>query len=401
MTNKSTSRPPSTGRRRTGRSRSTDVVTEAIRDRILNGVYGSGEWLPAERDLTWDFGVHRRVIRAAISLLEEEGYLLRRTNCRPVVQLPAQAGASTNHVDVPPHPPEKTVALLMWKGGGVFEHHGTAQTRIMEGMHRVFERHSPSDPLVTQFYDLGGITSMADNAAREAENLRITLRHRFAGVVFYPYAYQHNQALIRSVSSRMPFVVIDRLIQRVDTDYVGVQNRQALYDATRHLIDLGHERIAFVTNAEPINTVADRLEGYLVAMVDAFGAARQEFIFVAPTLDAESWPLLDMAFRLPLNQRPSAAVCVNDHLAVHLLERLDGLGVRVPRDISVVGFDNLIHKLPNGIGLTTMAQPYEEIGEKAAEIILQRQGRPAKEYLQIELPCDLVLRNSTQPPRSA
>src|SRR5438270_131865 len=84
-------------------------------------------------------------------------------------------------------------------------------------------------------------------APGEAARLQYAIDHEFGGMIFYAYAYRQNRELIREVAKRMPLVLIDRMLTGIDVDFVGIDNRQAMFEATRHVIELGHTRLAYVT----------------------------------------------------------------------------------------------------------------------------------------------------------
>src|SRR5262249_10927234 len=153
----------------------------------------------------------------------------------------------------------------MWPGGGVVEREAGSQQRIFWGMNQALAdvgRHAV-------FLGLTRIGGEEETAASEADRLRYALDRGFGGIVFYPYAYRSNHALIQEVSRRMPFVMIDRRLSGVDTDFVGLHNRQATYDMIRHMIAQGHRRIAYVTKCEQIQPVQDRIQGYIDAVREA------------------------------------------------------------------------------------------------------------------------------------
>ena len=380
-------------------------VAAILRERILSGQYAPGEWLPAERDLTEELRVHRRIVRAAALLLENEDLLVRRTNCRPVINIPSGMQALVSSVDPSAidedgavfTPASRTVALLMCRGGGVFEPEGTAHQRIDRGITARLAEEGGNVERQTQFLDLEVIGSEEENAAREAFHINYALRRGYAGIVFYPYATESNLLTVRAAAKRVPLILIDRRLAGVEADYVGIQNRAAIMDATRRLIALGHKRIAFLTLPQNVNTVYDRLQGYIEALREAFGPERQEIILTTPDHDAKSWPAFNAVFQLPSGKRPTAAICVNDHIAVRATDHLDELGLRVPTDVSIIGFDNIVPKLPNGVPLSTIAQPYEGIGRMAADLILRRLEKPLLEHVDIELPCTFVDRDSIRP----
>jgi LacI family transcriptional regulator len=119
-------------------------------------------------------------------------------------------------------------------------------------------------------------------------------------------------------------------------------------------------------------------------------------ILTLPPYDDDStWTVVDAVFRLPKEQRPTAVACMNDYLAVSLSERLKVLGLSVPADVAITGFDNIVPALPNGSGLTTVAQPYEEIGTAAVDLLMRRIKDPRAASRSFQLPAQLIVRESS------
>ena len=381
---------------KTARLRAADRVAGILSDRIQSGLYSAGSLLPTERDLAADLRVHRRSVRTAIDQLVRGGVVSRRPNCRPTV------GGSTP--DAPENGGRKAparistsnlIALIMWHGGGPLEYAGTSQQRIFWGMNKSVMKAGYH----AVFLDLGeGVGMDGENAAREAEHLRYIREQGFAGALFYPYAYRHNGDLVREVSRSVPLVLLDRKIAGVESDFVGIKNYDALFEVTSHLVAQGHRRIAHVTRSEPICSVQDRGQGYIDAMRSASEPGMMEMILnVPPYADDRAWTVVDAIFRLPKEQRPTAAVCVTDYLAVSLAERLTHLGLSIPDDVAVTGFDNIVPALPDGTGLTTLAQPYEQIGTTATELLRRRINDRHLPPMSVELPAQLIVRASSVP----
>ncbi|MEO7714684.1 MAG: GntR family transcriptional regulator [Capsulimonas sp.] len=376
--------------------RASRRVTSTLRERIQSGFYGVGDWLPTERVLAEDMHVQRRVVRTAIDELVREGLISRQPNCRPVVAEAPAAGSATGGDDAKVSASgiasSQFVALIMWHGGGPMERAGTAQQRIFWGINQALGQAGYH----AVFLDLGGaIGTEAENAEREAAHLRYAMEHGFGGVIFYPYAYRSNRELIYEASQRLPLVMLDRTINGVATDFVGVDNHQATYNATMHLFQQGHRRIAYVTKIEPIHPVQERIQGYIDA-VRAVGIS--EIILPLPstsTNTANDWQVVETMFGLPKDQRPTAVVCVNDYAAGSLAGYLLDSGLAIPEDVALTGFDDIVQLLPNGAGLTTMAQPYEEIGKSAVELLLRRLKDRSAAPATIELPAELIIRASS------
>lgn len=377
-------------------TRLTSRIADTLRHRIESGQYRPGDRLPPERDLTTELRVHRKVIRNAVALLEADGMVVRRPNCRPVVNAEWDAHAARSSsgepfrfIDTPVA--FRQAALIMWQGCHVHEQNGTAQQRIFWGMNEVLS----NSGVHTIFLDIGQYGRPDETASREAAHLRHAVDNGL-GVVYYPHAIQRNTELIRATGRRVPLVLIDRQLPGIEADFVGVENDLAVYEATNYLIEQGHRRIAFATLTDTVHTVQDRQTGYARAIADAFGLDRYELVIVEPATDVPEWPAFDAVFSLPPNRRPTALVCVNDYVAVRAYEHLRRFGLEIPRDIALVGFDNLIPTLPGGLGLTTVAQPYEEIGRRAAMALLDRRNIPFRPPVHLELPCRLLTRTSSQ-----
>lgn len=108
--------------------------------------------------------------------------------------------------------------------------------------------------------------------------------------------------------------------------------------------------------------------------------------------------MTDAVFRLPAAERPAAAAVFNDYAAVDLMYRLRDFGLAVPGDVAIAGFANIIPALPSGVGLTTIAQPYEEIGRAAVDLLLRRRKTPSAPVATVELPARSVVRESSAGP---
>ena len=287
------------------------------------------------------------------------------------------------------------IALIMWHGGGPLEQAGTSQKRIFWGMNQSLTKTGHH----AVFLDLGDVLrSEKEIAAQEAEHLRYIRDQGFGGALFYPYAYRHNRELVEEVSRSVPLVLLDRKIFGIDIDFVGIENRIALFEVIKHLITQGHRRIAYVTQQEPIQSVQDRLQGYVDAMREGREPDVTEMILtIPPYRDDRAWTVVDAVFRLPEGRRPTAVACFTDYSAVKLAERLERLGLSIPQQIALTGFDDIVPALPGGLGLTTVAQPYEEIGMTAVKMLMRRINDPLSPPKSVELPARLVVRASSQP----
>jgi LacI family transcriptional regulator, repressor for deo operon, udp, cdd, tsx, nupC, and nupG len=193
----------------------------------------------------------------------------------------------------------------------------------------------------------------------------------------------------------VPLVVACEEIPNSGFHMVLTDNLQAAERATRHLIDLGHKRIGHLLGPEQNVVARDRLAGFTRAITQAGLPLRQSWM-LRGNFQLESGFAAASHF-MSLEERPTAVFAANDESAIGFLSGLRQHGVECPRDISVVGFDDLAVAAHYAPPLTTMRQPRELLGRMAAEALIdlledveQQRGR-----LRIVLNSDLIVREST------
>lgn len=181
---------------------------------------------------------------------------------------------------------------------------------------------------------------------------------------------------------------------------VGIDDRRGAESAVRHLVNLGHRRVGMISGAsEPLHwtTPLDRRQGYLGVLADAG-------IEPDPDLEADGGYTVEggeraMTELLALRQPPTAVFAQSDEMAMGALRALRRHRLRVPDDVSVVGFDD--HELSEVVGLTTVAQPVAAQGREAARLLLAQLAEPdAGPPRPVEMPIRFMLRETTAPPHS-
>jgi LacI family transcriptional regulator len=221
-----------------------------------------------------------------------------------------------------------------------------------------------------------------------------------------PDRFEVGPAIDHLRAIRVVVVLIGRKIAYPNVDYVGADNEGIGYQATRHLIQLGHTRIAYVGNATGA-TGHDRVTGFIRAMHEAGLPPLQYF---GPAVNNLVLPAWFTAFRdpddhpLPIlkaiqNREITAAFCYNDGTAVWVQNQIRSVNLSVPRDISLVSVDNLPFFQFLDAPLTTFALPGEEVGRQAADLMLRRLAGEDFPPQQVLLPAHFVQRLSTASPR--
>jgi DNA-binding LacI/PurR family transcriptional regulator len=169
--------------------------------------------------------------------------------------------------------------------------------------------------------------------------------------------------------------------------------------ATRYLVELGHRRIAFMGDKAPdefrFDSSRDRTVGYRRALAAAGIAERPEYVREGTQSRHLARSIAEELLRLP--ERPTAIFAASDTQALGVLEAARGLGLDVPGDLSVVGFDDI--EIASYVGLTTIRQPLFESGRRGAELLLGALGGSPPPAQVETLTLDLVVRGTTRPPR--
>jgi LacI family transcriptional regulator len=194
---------------------------------------------------------------------------------------------------------------------------------------------------------------------------------------------------------RLPCVVIDPRNIDVPLPRVTVDNYGGMRQGTEHLLGLGHTRIAYLRGNPDLESSAVRFQGF-------HDALRLAGVDVHESLVAESDFVYTQSFRvasaLIAEQRPTALVAGGDLIALGALDAARACGLRVPEDLSVVGFDDLPQAAQTFPALTTVRQPLHEMGRLAAQMLLSLvDGRPLL-MQNMQMPTELVVRGTTAPP---
>ena len=163
------------------------------------------------------------------------------------------------------------------------------------------------------------------------------------------------------------------------------------------LVDAGHRRIAFLNNIDDIPATQGRLEGYRQVLREAGIEPDDRLVARAETVADGGYRAARALFDLA--PRPTAVFCFNDRMAMGVYQAASEVGLRIPEDLSVVGFDNQ-ELIADGLrpGLTTVALPHHEMGVWAVDTLVRRIQDPTARPEQLELRCPLVPRASVAPP---
>ncbi|KKO52318.1 LacI family DNA-binding transcriptional regulator [Paenibacillus sp. DMB20] len=186
-------------------------------------------------------------------------------------------------------------------------------------------------------YDV--LISSGANEKEEVEAVSRLLNGRRVDGAILLYSRQEDPVVDFLKSNGYPFVLVGRSDKHPDLLSVDTDNVQAAYDATKHLISLGHERIGFVSGPPNLVVSQDRLKGYSRALADSGLVMRKDWIVEGEFLQDSGYRAMSFFMNLP--ERPTALVIVDDIVSFGVLRGLRELGYRVPEDVSIISFNNI------------------------------------------------------------
>ncbi|HLI09801.1 MAG TPA: LacI family DNA-binding transcriptional regulator [Ktedonobacteraceae bacterium] len=243
----------------------------------------------------------------------------------------------------------------------------------------------------------------------------LALRLAAGLLAIFPGALSHH--LVQHFQHGLPMVMIDDQEEPTRIPWVGIDNKASAYEATRYLIELGHRRIAHIMGPRHYFCAIERYEGYCQALQDAGITPDPDLLLQGTFEPVGGRRCAEELFSRDRSAWPSAIFAANDQMAYGVLEYTEQQGIRVPEDITVLGFDDNILSAHMRPPLTTIHQPFAEMGYKATEILLtmidpnhrlgtgKRPGNEPPEYtfesaktgdpVRIQLPTSLVVRASS------
>ena len=214
------------------------------------------------------------------------------------------------------------------------------------------------------------ILGSSDNQADKEElYLKLFLSNRVDGIVLVKAPGGMKPELLRMLKlSEVPIVLLDRSYDELKTDSVLADDLGGGYLATRHLIELGHRRIALICGLPGVSTTDGRYQGYEKALHEA-GIPLNDALVGAGDYGSDSG--YEVGLKL-LKQKPTAVFVTNYMMTIGFLKALDERKLSTPRDVSVVSYDDFFWNGVFSPRLTCVAQPKYQLGYKAAEVLLSR-----------------------------
>jgi LacI family transcriptional regulator len=239
------------------------------------------------------------------------------------------------------------------------------------------------------------LSDTQDDPELELKVVQALHQRRVDGIILAPSADPQHRALDYIVAAGLPCVLVDRL-PNDRFDQVGVNNREAMQLLVGYVASLGHCRIGFVGGHPGFATTLERIEGYRSALL-AHGLAFDDRLLATGSATTAA---AAAATRALMSQAPAptALIAGNNMATIGVMQALRGLGLHVPKDLSVAGFDDFEWADCFDPRLTVIAQPCADLGRQAAALLVERIAAAAAPRRTIRLEARLVVRDSCARP---
>lgn len=357
-------------------------IAANLKGKIQGGLFAAGTKLPSENMLSAQFSVSRQTVRRALELLQQEHLLETHHGSGSFVPDGYTAAKNTPIVQIP-----KVVNVITsFMDSYIFPHQ-------VNGIESVLAEHGCSTHL--------GVTY--NRLAHEERILRAILAAHPDGVIAEPSASalpSVNAKLYQAIADAgIPILFINAGLPSLTIPHVALDNRRGGYLATKHLVDMGHKQIAYIGKVDTMSGHL-RFSGYAEALSEAGLSLNEDYIVWFPSGDMSDW--LSPQLNDYLMQRIkgcSAVFCYNDQIACSLNEILRQRGLRVPDDVSLVGYDDSEYSQQCLPPCTTIRHPSHELGQLAANCLLEmiQTGKPVETQL---LEPKIILRDSVCRPHN-
>jgi DNA-binding LacI/PurR family transcriptional regulator len=232
---------------------------------------------------------------------------------------------------------------------------------------------------------------------REVHALNALVARRVAGLIFTrPNRPASDERIIALAEQGVPIVTVGRELPHPNVSIVSTNVYDGAYQATKHLLDLGHQRFGFITGSPRVGIGQPKVQGCRAALAER-GLTLDAELIVESDLSVRNG-YLAMQFLLRRSAPPTAVIAITDAVAIGAMGAVAAEGRSIPDDVSIVGFNDISYAASVHPALTTVQEPMYELGDLAARVLLDtiRHGKSVQPVHTV-LNCALIVRGSTGP----
>ncbi|MDP4085818.1 MAG: LacI family DNA-binding transcriptional regulator [Bacillota bacterium] len=249
---------------------------------------------------------------------------------------------------------------------------------------------SGADKVVREYAYTTLLGGSNDTYEREENLLQTMLEHQASGILLTPTFPKAKW--VERMGNRVPTCLIDRDMEGMNCDRVLIDNRRGTYEATKLFIQKGHTQLAIITGPLESTPGRERFEGFKQCLHDFSIELNQDYIQIGDFHSGSGYQLGKRL--LKLNHPPTAILSCNNLMTIGLLEMIHTSSIRLGEDLGVIGFDDIPIATLMHPNLTVVSRPMREMGECAAEMLLQRIQNPNQPNRTVIMSPHLIVRGS-------
>jgi len=232
-----------------------------------------------------------------------------------------------------------------------------------------------------------------ENILEEQKAVETFTERRVDGIIIAPTCIREHSHIDGAIELGIPVVLVDRVLNGIGLDTVAVQNVEGAYEAVKYLIEIGHTNISFLSDSLDINSNRERLDGYIKAL-EAYNIPIDETLIRSGKYTVEDGYRSTVAL-ISNKKRPSAIFTSNNFMTEGLLLATKDMGINIPEELAVIGFDDMKWYQLISPSISVVAQPVHKIGHTAARRLMRRMLGDSSRPELIRLPVKLIIREST------
>lgn len=233
-----------------------------------------------------------------------------------------------------------------------------------------------------------------NDSAQQMDFIKMLYQNGIKGLIMAisSDASTHKKTFSMIKKFNMSVVLVDRFLSEYNIDTVVINNRNGAYMAMKHLLELGHRRIGCITGPDKLQDSRERYAGFVQAMTE-YGLPIEKNLVYNGDYNMESGYCGGEAL---IKQGVTAIFTFNDMMAYGVYQMAEKMKIKIPQQLSVIGFDNILFSQLLSIPLTTISQPVHDMGIKAVEILMSRFENMEKNVETFVFEPEIVIRESTK-----
>lgn len=220
------------------------------------------------------------------------------------------------------------------------------------------------------------------------------LKRKIDGIIYFSYHKDiQNFQLLKKIDKHTPVVFMDPMMKDEDVSYVFADGHKGTCDAVRYLIDNNRKRIAYIKGPQQFLATDERFQGYKKMITELIGPFDNKLVFEGDFTMLGGYKAAE--YFMGMKNPPDAIISATDTMAIGAIKYFNFANIKIPEEVSVVGFDNIQFSKLIEPNLTTVAMPISEMGKEAARIVFNRIENKSQVKEQFIFDCELIIRRST------